>query len=415
LLAALKPGDTLLLTPGNYGVDSNGNDTGSPPGLPLFGINGTATAPITITGPESGPRPVLLGRSTHNTVRIDGSSYVVVRNIDINNRGLGAPGVASQGVSHHITLENLYIHGVGDSQQTVGIAANSAPTWNWTIRNNQIIGAGTGMYLGNSDGNAPFVAGLIEHNLIRDTIGYSMQIKHQTVWSSVPAGMPTGTTTTVVRHNVFSKLSSFVSADGARPNLLVGDQPPSGPGSGNGFEIYGNFFWQNPTEALFQGEGNIAFHHNLMVNASGPAVVIQRHYGSVRNVRIFANTIVARDNGISVTGGQSGTTQRVAGNAVFAANPVSISGADAAQIDNVTGSQVAAATHLNNPGAALGQLDLYPRVGQLQAPALNTSGLSAYADWNRDFNGTGDSWTTRGAYAGTGTNPGWQPQLAIKP
>lgn len=56
-----------------------------------------------------------------------------------------------------------------------------------------------------------------------------------------------------------------------------------------------------------------------MVNASGPAVVIQRHYGSVRNVRIFADTIVARDNGISVTGGQSGTTQRVAGNAVFAA------------------------------------------------------------------------------------------------
>ncbi|MBP7573485.1 MAG: hypothetical protein KA777_05855, partial [Rhodoferax sp.] len=78
-------------------------------------------------------------------------------------------------------------------------------------------------------------------------------------------------------------------------------------------------------------------------------------------------------------------------------------------------SQAAAATYLNNPGAALGQLDLYPRVGQLQAPALNTSGLSAYADWNRDFNGAAETWTTRGAYAATGANPGWLPQLGIKP
>jgi hypothetical protein len=415
LLSQLKPGDTLLLAPGNYGVTSGGGDTGDVPGLPIFNLNGTAAAPITIMGPDSGPRPILLGRSTHNTVRIANSSYVVVRNLEIDNRGLGAAGVASQGVSHHITLENLYIHGVGDDQQTVGISANSAASWNWVIRNNRIIGAGTGMYLGSSTGNVPFVAGLVEHNLIQDTIGYNIEFKHQYAWSSIPAGMPTGNTATVVRHNTFVKRSTFVSEYGARPNLLVGDQPPSGPGSGNSYEIYGNFFYQNPTEGLFQGEGNIAFHHNVLVNTAGRAITIQRHNGSVRTVRIYSNTIVARDQGITVSGGQTGSTQRVSGNAVFAASPISVSGADATQSDNVTGSQASAATYLVNPTGALGALSLYPKSGQLQGSALNTTGWSAFADWNRDFNGTTETWTTRGAYAGTGANPGWQLNLDIKP
>ena len=80
--------------------------------------------------------------------------------------------------AHHITLENLLIRGHGNNQQTVGISTK-CPAWNWVIRGNTIIGAGTGMYLGDSDGSAPFVAGVIERNLIVDTIGYNLQIKHQ--------------------------------------------------------------------------------------------------------------------------------------------------------------------------------------------------------------------------------------------
>ena len=415
LLSQLKPGDTLLLAPGNYGVNARGEDTDEVPGLPIFNLNGTAAAPITIMGAEGAPLPVLLGRSTHNTVRVADSSYVVLRNLEIDNRGLGAAGVASQGVSHHITLENLYIHGVGDDQQTVGIAANSAASWNWVIRNNRIIGAGTGMYLGSSTGNVPFVAGLIEHNLIQDTIGYNIEIKHQNAWTNIPAGMPTGATTTVVRHNVLVKRSSFVSEYGARPNLLVGDQPPSGPGSSNGHEIYGNFFFQNPTEVLFQGEGNIAFHHNVLVNTAGSAMAIQRHNGLVRTVHLFANTILARDIGIAVSGGLGGSLQRVTGNAVFAATPITVSGADAAQSDNVVDTQAAAATYLINPIGGLGAMNLYPKAGALQGSALNTSGLTGYTDWNLDFNGVAEGWTTRGAYGGTGTNPGWVLSVDLKP
>ncbi|MCK6428258.1 MAG: hypothetical protein L6Q72_04140, partial [Burkholderiaceae bacterium] len=329
---------------------------------------------------------------------------------DVDGRNLGGFGVAVQGLAHHITIEGLRIRGVGGDQQIVGISTTGSPTWNWVIRRNVIEGAGTGMYLGSSTGDSPFVAGIIENNLVVDTIGYNVQVKHQVPWSNVPAGMPTGRTTTIIRNNVFVKRSSFVSSDGPRPNLLVGDQPSSGPGSENGFEIYGNFFYQNPTEALFQGEGNIAFYGNVMVNDGGSAVNIQPHNGIVRNVRVFGNTIVASGSGIRVSGG-SGYTQYVIGNAVFAATPIS----GGTQAANATGSYAGASAFLNNPTGALGQLDLFPKAGALRGAAPDTSSIVGFAAWDRDFNGNPRDWTFRGAYSGEGTNPGWLPKLEVKP
>jgi hypothetical protein len=415
LLRSLRPGDTLMLAPGDYGIQSNGQDTADVPGLPVFDLHGTAAQPITITGPESGPRPVLYGRSTHNTVRLANASHIVIRNLDIDGRDRGGAGVAAQGVAHHITLEGLRIRGVGGSQQIVGISTVGAPVWNWVVRRNVIEAAGTGMYFGNSNGGSPFVAGVIEHNLIVDSIGYNVQIKHQVPWSSVPAGMPTGPTRTVIRHNVFVKRANVVSPDGARPNLLVGDQPASGPGSANGFEIYGNFFYQNPTEGLFQGEGNIAFYGNVLVNHDGAGLRVQRHNGAVRDVFIFGNTVITRDAGIAVSGGMAGSRQRVAGNAVFASSPLTISGADALATANVTDRYTNAAVYLNNPTGAPGAFDPYPRPGMLRGAALSTPEFSAFTEFDRDFNRALRDWTLRGAYSGEGSNPGWRPAIAIKP
>lgn len=413
-LAQLGPGDTLLLAAGNYGVDDQGNDTGHAPGLPILGLNGTASAPIVITGPQTGARPVLMGRSTHNTIRLSGASHIVVRRLEIDGRGLDGFGVATHGPTHDITIEDNYFHGLGGDQSIVAISTTGYATWNWIIRNNLIVGAGTGMYLGNSTGASPFVAGLIEHNVIRDTIGYNIQIKHQTAWSGIPTDMPAGKTITVIRHNVFSKSGNSATGANARPNLLVGDCPPSGPGSTNGFAIYGNFFYQNPTESLFQGEGNIAFYDNVMV-ANDAAVRVQIHNGSVRDVRIFHNTVVAGGSAISVSGGSGGYTQCVLANAVFAAGvPISVSGSGAKSTQNVTDSHATA--YLNNPLAPLGSLDLYPRAGSaLKQDAVDLTGLDVYPDWNRDFNlGTRDA-TYRGAYSGEGTNAGWALALTNKP
>ena len=77
----------------------------------------------------------------------------------------------------------------------------------------------------------------------------------------------------------------------ARPSLLVGHFPLTGAGRNDVYEIYGNFFWQNPTEALFQGEGNIALYDNVFVNDFGDAVNIQPQLDVPWMIRIFDNML----------------------------------------------------------------------------------------------------------------------------
>jgi uncharacterized repeat protein (TIGR01451 family) len=406
LVGQLQAGDTLVLAAGTY--------TG---GLTLTNKNGTALAPIVIVGPASGPAAVFRARSCCNTVSFRDSSYVEVRNLELD--GLGMPGidaVKAEGdatFAHHITLENLYIHGHDGDQQTVGISTK-CPAWDWVVRGNVIATAGTGMYFGDSNGDAPFVNSLIEGNLVVDTTGYNVQIKHQNDRPALP-GMPANGVTTI-RHNVFSKANGASTGDDARPNLLVGHWPLSGPGANDVYQIYGNFFWANPTgEALFQGEGNVALYQNLFVNNTGPAVFIQPQNDVPRTVRVFNNTVVATTTGIRVSGGSPSFQQRVIGNAVFAATPINAPD----QASNVTGAYAAASSVLANPtGSPTGtpsQLDLYPLPGSLTGPALDTSSFNTYLDWNRDFNGALHNGTFRGAYAGSGTNPGWRPRLERKP
>jgi hypothetical protein len=404
VLRSLKPGDTLLLAPGTY------DDPASVPGLPVFDLNGTLERPIVITGPDAGPRPLFMGRATHNTVRLSNASHVVIRNLDIDGRNLGGAGVAAQGRAHHVTIEGLTIRGVGGDQQHVGISTVGQPTWNWTIRRNVIIGPGTGIYLGNSDGTSPFVAGLVENNLVRDAIGYAMQIKHQLVRPSV-AGMPTTRSATVIRHNVFAKSGNSSTGSLARPNLLVGHFPPSGPGADDVYLIHGNFLHQNPSEALFQGEGNIAFFANVLLNDAGSAVSIVPHNDVPKTVRVFGNTIVARGTGVTVRGGAPGTTQRVFFNAVFAGTP--LSGGE--QSENVVDAYGAATNFLVSPGAPIGTLDLHPRAGALRGPPIDPGDLTGWIGSDRDFNGAPREWIRRGAYTTDGANPGWRLALEVRP
>jgi hypothetical protein len=416
LLGTLQPGDTLVLEAGYYH------------GLKVYDVNGTPSAPITLTGPASGPPAVILGDAggdavlTPTTVAIGNASYVTLQHLEIDSRHLGADGVNGEYVSHHITLENLYIHGCSKDQGWVGISTNRAVTWNWIIRGTTITDCGTGLYLGNSDGNHQFIAGLIEHNLIYDTIGYNLQIKHQNPYPTDIPGLPMETTKTIIRHNVFSKVHNSATGDFARPNLLVDHWPLSGPGQENSYEIYGNFFYQNPGEALFQGEGNFGFYDNLLVNtleSPWPAVNIFPHKDQPRDIRVFHNTLVVLNQGIWVSCAfpayvPCDTTfpRKVIGNAVFAGTPIQA----ADQSDNSTDTYANAVHYLQNPFAPLGSLDLYPKVGTLTGAPLDPTSYNTYTDWNRDFNGTPRTlFTYRGAYEGAGENPGWLPALAIKP
>ena len=239
LLTLLQPGDTLALSAGEY------RD-----GLPVHKLSGEPGRPITISGPPSGPSATFVARSGHSTVSLVDSHYLVIRNLVLEGHNLPVDAVKAEKPSlsvHDITLENLVIRGHGNSQQTVGISTK-CPAWNWVIRGNTIVGAGTGIYLGDSDGSAAFFAGLIERNLIVDTIGYNLQVKHQLPRPGIP-GMPVGRSMTIIRHNVFAKAGP-VSTDAPRPNVLVGHFPLDGAGAEDDYAIYGNFFYHNPREAF---------------------------------------------------------------------------------------------------------------------------------------------------------------------
>lgn len=408
-LRNLSPGDTLLLAPGDY-MD----------GLPIEGLNGEPGRPIVIQGPVDGPAAVFWARACCNTINIKNAGYVEIRNLELNRRGLPAGDVVdaikAEGDSryaHHFTLENLRIFNYGNDQQAVGISTK-CPAWDWVIRKNVIWGAGTGLYLGDSEGDQPFVNGLIEYNLIVDTLGYNMQIKHQRSRPRLE-GMPRDGVT-IIRHNVLSKAANGTVGENARPNLLVGHWPLTGDGSGDRYEIYGNFFYQNPTDdVLLQGEGNLAVYNNLFVNRSGSAVSIRPHNDRPRMVYVFNNTVVARDGGITVSGGAPGYTQRVVANAVFASLPIRADDAP----ENIIASYALASTYLMDPEAPPGEMNLYPKEGMLSGaliePGLLHTGLTA---WNLDFNGDPHfpiPGIFRGAYAGEERYDAWRPSLEIKP
>jgi hypothetical protein len=311
MIPGLVPGDTLVLAAGEY------------PRLTIANLAGAPGRCVAITGP-AGDRPaVIFGEIGNKTVEIIDSSYIVVSNLVIDGRGLpGADGVKALAsphpATHHIVLDGNLIIGAGATQQTDGITTKT-PTWNWVIRRNTILSAGTALYLGDSDGTAPFIAGLIENNLVVDPIGYGMQIKYQIARPTLP-GMPDGPQATIIRNNVFKK-SGRPSPDGNRPNLLVGGFPEKGAGSNDLYKIYGNLLIDNPREALFQGSGRIIFHDNVLIGGEPAAAVFRDHDLPLKLAEVFDNKIYSPHTGIEFDS-PARQGQSVFGNVIFAETPI---------------------------------------------------------------------------------------------
>jgi len=401
-LGNLKAGDTLRLAPGEY------DDPQGVPGLPLFDLHGEPGRPIVIEGPREGPKARLLARSSHNTVRIARASHVIIRYLELDGRNADVDAVKAQGSSHHITIEHLRIVNHGNNQQTVAISTK-APAWDWIIRHNTIVRPGTGLYLGNSDGAAPFVRGTIEHNLIVDPVGYAMEIKHQ---RSRPAdiGLPQVPAVTTIRHNVFAKVKNAARGGAARPNLLVGHFPVQGAGRDDRYEIYGNFLYENAAgECLFQGEGNVAFYSNVLVNSHGGGVCIRPHNDRPRDIAVFNNTILAQTTGIRIVGLASGGSSLVVGNLVFAGRPLDVP----TQQRNLTGTLDEAARYLVGPLPNLPGFDARLRFG-LEIVRSHPEETGRFQDAGRDFGGSLRGRNDIGAYVLDG-GMYWPLALEIKP
>lgn len=382
-LRDLAPGDHLVLRAGVYER-----------GLPLHRLQGTATRPITVSGPVSGEPAVFRARRGANTVSLLDVSHLEVSNLELTGDGVPVDAVKAEGhaaYAHYVTLSNLHITGHGASRQNVGISTK-CPAYGWRILDNRIEGAGTGMYLGDSDGSAPFVGGLIEGNRMEDTVGYNLQIKHQNA-RPADGALPSGPSRTIIRKNRFRKSSPTGASGGARPNLLVGHWPPEGPGADDIYLIYGNVFYSNPVERLFQGEGNLAFYNNLLVNPAGDGLAIQPHNDIPRRVWIFHNTIIATGTGLTIHAVPGTEVLAITGNAVFAETP--FRGVEPTG-DNLFVPVARAEAYLKQPLASYPRLDARALPGRLRAE--QPFDVPPFPDANRDLNGALRSVAGYGAY-----------------
>lgn len=408
-LNTLIAGDTLKLAAGNY-INN----------LTINNINGTAINPIVIMG--SGITTNFQGQSCCNTVSITKCSYIVIRNMQLDGQNQNVDAVKGEGTpgnfAHHITLEYINIINYGPSQQNVGISTKCS-AWDWIIRKNRIVGAGTGLYLGNSTGEAPFVNGIIEYNYVAKTIGYNMEIKHQldTVRDNFAGTSISGKT--IIRHNVFTKDTSSSTGGNARPNVLVGGFPLTGFGNTDYYEIYGNFFYNNPVEALFQGTGNIRMYENIFVNHYDPAgfraVYFTLHNGvSPQDIKVFHNTIWSNTTagGLRLNSPNASYQQYCYANAVFAPGAITNF---ANSVDNVTDSYANAGNHVLAANANINSLNLYPQSGKLFGPLTPSALFQTSTSWDKDFNHDVYDWTFRGAYSGCCINNGWKLQLDTMP
>lgn len=408
-LATLAAGDTLMLAAGKYTNN-----------LTLKSKVGTAARPIVIMG--QGDATVFEGQSCCNTISITQCAFVVISHLRLDGMNQEVDAVKAEGTAgnwaHDITLEYLTIVQYGASQQNVGISTK-CPAWNWTIRKNRIIGAGTGMYLGNSDGTKPFVNGVIEYNYIGSTVGYNCEIKHQINGQRELLPETSVDAKTIIRHNVFMKDSLSSTGVSARPNLLVGGFPTSGPGMNDYYEIYGNFFYNNPAEALFQGTGNITLYTNIFVNHYNPygfrTVYITPQNGvSPQDVKVYHNTIwtASATGGLRLYNRNANYRQYCYGNAVFApAAPIS-NFPDT--LDNVMGKYTDASAYFLAATEDISTLNLYPQNGRLTGTPTPDTAFRVSSS-REDFNHDAFQWIYRGAYSGCCTNLGWKLQLDTMP
>jgi hypothetical protein len=165
-------------------------------------------------------------------------------------------------------------------------------------------------------------------------------------------------------------------------------------------DIEGNFFYQNPHESLFQGEGNIALYNNVFVNHLGDAVRIQPHNDTPRSVSVFHNTVLAKGAGIRLIhrGLGSGYPQFVDSNIVFAESPIN----SAFTGSNLVGKFDEAPSYLARPFAPLGEMNLSPLPAALPKATRNAEDIprfTVYPDADRDFDGSSYDMKRTGAYA----------------
>jgi hypothetical protein len=388
-IAALRPGEELVLAGGTYTVSSGFNVT----------VVGTEAQPIVMRA-RTGERALIRQtNASQNIIEIQGSRYFVVRGIEFTG---GSHGIRLMD-SDFITIEDCEIHDTGD----VALSANSGGTYEGLklLRNHihHTNGTGEGMYLGcNSDG-CRVANSLIANNYIHHTNG-------PTVDQGDGIELKAGSYGNVIRDNVIH--------DTFYPGIITYSAAGNGPAN----VIEGNLIW-NVSDNAIQSAADAIIRNNILLD--GPIALQSHDGGSPTNMQVVHNTIITEGNGIEVRNvvgpvlvannavySQSGTAIRlISGNLgqVTVAGNVGHGGLEGTSSGFVEGHGIAA--DLVNGHYGVPPIDVFPKTGSALIGAAAPAHVTA-----SDFNGTSRTGSNdAGAYRYSATgNPGWVLAPAFK-
>jgi Right handed beta helix region len=380
-IAALKPGDELVLRGGTYTFSSR------------FAVTavGTASQPITIDGKNGEVVTIQMTTDQQNVMEVVGSQYLVLRNLKITG---GSHGIRLMS-SSFVTLEDNEIYETGD----VGISANSGGTYEGLIiRHNHIHhtnGTGEGMYLGCNNDACRIANSVIEFNHVHDT-------NRPSVAQGDGIEVKEGSYGNVIRHNVvhdtnYPGIITYSTVGNGPPNIIdanvIWNTNDNGIQSAADSIIRNNIVLGSPISLQAHQSGspsNQIVAHNTVI---GAAIEVRNVAGSV----VIANNAVYNNAGpaIRLISGNLGLVT-VAGN--VGAGGLSGAGSGYANGNGISVDLVAG--HYN--GAP--PIDLFPTAGS----ALRNAGSTSYVT-AMDFNDTPRGGVAdAGAYKyDAGGNPGW--------
>lgn len=391
---SLMPGDELVLAGGTYDI------------TPYFAItvNGTPQAPIVIRA-KDGETPVITRPDANqNTINIVGSTYLVLRGLEVKG---GSHGIRIN-ASSFITVEACHIHDTGD----VALSANvpGSQFQGLQLLRNHIHdtgGTGEGMYLGCNSNGCQMYDSLIEGNYIHHTNGPDVS-------QGDGIEIKEGSHDNIVRDNVihdtnYPCIITYSTVQNGGPNILER-----------------NLLWACGDHGI-QSAADAVIRNNIILGAAADGIRNQPHQaGSPANLQIVHNTILAPQNNAIRSDGIVGSVL-IANNAVYAqsGSAIRVAGDLAALVVSgnvgLGGTQGIAAGYKDGGGLATDFVaanfgndvpnDVFPTVGS----ALPGAGDEAHVVAD-DFNGTQrQSIPDVGAYKfDAAGNPGWVLQAGFK-
>jgi hypothetical protein len=255
-VAALQPGDQLVLAAGTYSVERMWD----------IGISGTTEAPVWIVAEEGAQVILTRPDDKQNVVNIGQNApvhHLCLRGVEITG---GSHGLRLHQCSE-VWIDQCHIHHTGQ----VCLSANSADTRRLFLTRNHLHhggGHGEGMYLGANHGEHVMSESVIAQNHIHDCAGSQgdgIEVK-QGSWGNL-----------IAENDIHDTQYPCITVYGT---------------AGKPVNIIERNLCRRSADSAMQVQGEAIVRNNLIIGGKGSGLASMDHQGQSLNLQVIHNTII---------------------------------------------------------------------------------------------------------------------------